>query len=84
MNDATQRIPQEPDLADIAFEAEQQAARIRALVQALAEAHEDTDVELQFECIDRLLDPLCAWTSTLSSELHHRAPTDEPGAEPRP
>ncbi len=73
-----------PNLADIAFEAEQQAARIRALVQALAQAHQDTDVELEFESVNLLLKPLCDWTSTLSSELRHRAPTDESGKEPRP
>jgi hypothetical protein len=39
------------------------------VAKSLAAAHQDTDEELCFEAIERLLDPLCTWTSTLRDEL---------------
>jgi hypothetical protein len=68
----------EPHLPTVAYEAQQQAKRIRALVQALAKAAgQGTDEELWFEALERLLDPLCEWTSTLCFELMEVPQTDK-------
>ena len=90
MNDAPDKIPQKPtmktltphDLHHIAYEAAQQAARVRALVRGLAvAAGQDTNEELWFEALERLLDPLCDWNSTLCAELYT---SPQPAEEGRP
>ena len=54
---------------------------MRALVVA---AGQDMDEELWFEALERLLDPLCEWTSTLCSELYTPPIPDEPTGEVQP
>lgn len=75
----------EPHLPTVAYEAQQQAARVRALVQALAKAAgQDSDEELWFEALELLLDPLCDWTSTLCFGLMEVPQTDKATPEVQP
>jgi hypothetical protein len=64
--------PKNPeDLHRLAYEAHQQAARVRAVVCALADATPDADEpsRLCLEAVERLLDPVLDHLSTLDGEL---------------
>jgi hypothetical protein len=71
-----------PNLGEIAFEAEQQAWRVLAIIEPIAEAESDgTNVQYALEGAAILLKPVCSQLSTLCWELHPGPKTDEPTEE---
>jgi hypothetical protein len=75
----TPDTPPEPTLGEKAFEAEQQLARARALISALADAQrDDSDVRYALEGIGRLLDPVQEHLSDLTWELTPTPQEDQP------
>jgi hypothetical protein len=74
-----------PNLGEIAFEAEQQAYRVHAILETLAEAApDDNHWKLVIEGAAILLEPVCSQLSTLCWELHPGQKTHEPTEEVQP
>ena len=70
VTDPTADDHDEVDVVELAYEAEQQTYRVKALIHQLAEAEDDdSDLKYCLEGVERLLEPTCSQLSSLVWEL---------------
>ncbi len=81
-NHATDPQGDAPNLADIAAEAEQEAADVVAIVKALSEScSEDNSMQRCLQGIARLMTPICEKLNTLAWDLPRSDQRAQPSVE---